>query len=36
MEKTGLVLSVEFVILMRLTLLENPEAKPKLTDFVCK
>ena len=36
MEKTGLVLSAEFVILMRLALSENPEAKPKLTDFVCK
>ena len=35
-EKTGLVLSAEFVILMRLALSEDSEAKPKLTDFLCR
>ena len=32
--KTGLVLSAEFVILVNLALSENPEARPNLLDFV--
>ena len=35
-DKTGLVLSAEFVILKNLALSSEPEARPKLVDFVCK
>ena len=35
-DKTGLVLSAEFVILKNLAVSSEPEARPKLVDFVCK
>ena len=35
-DKTGLVLRAEFVILKNLALSSEPEAEPKLVDFVCK
>lgn len=35
-DTTGLVLSAEFVILKNLAVSSEPEARPKLVDFVCK